>query len=101
MSRDFKVISGGRQQQAARRIISDEEKLEHFQNVTGTVLDDALHTWNELWKEMKGTVTDAYLILPEAEQGFKPDCGWPEFLEKMWLLKHYIDYAKRFSDGKI
>jgi hypothetical protein len=29
-----------------------------------------------------------------------PECGWPEFLEKMWLLRHYLDYAKRLSEGK-
>jgi len=101
MSREFRVISGSRQQETGHRIISQEEKMRHFQNVTATVLDDALDTWNEMWKEMKGTVTDAYLILPEAEKGFKPNCGWPEFLEKMWLLKHYIDYAKKFSEGKL
>jgi hypothetical protein len=37
------------------------------------------------------------MILPDAERGFVPECGWPEFLEKIWLLRHYVDYTKRFS----
>lgn len=99
MTGEFKVISGNSHREATHRIISHEERMRHFRNVTSAVLDDALDTWDELWTQMKGKVTDAYLILPEAEKGFKPDCGWPEFLEQMWLLRHYIDYAKKLSDG--
>jgi hypothetical protein len=40
------------------------------------------------------------MVTPEAEKGFRPKCGWPEFLEKMWVLRHYLDYAKRYSEGK-
>jgi hypothetical protein len=36
------------------------------------------------------------MVTPEMEEGFKPACGWPEFLEKLWLLKHYLDYIHRF-----
>jgi hypothetical protein len=72
-----------------------------LQNVAGVVLQDAQNVWAELWNEFQGVVTDGIMILPEVENGFKPQCGWPEFLEKMWCLKHYLDYAKRVSTGEV
>jgi hypothetical protein len=60
-------------------------------------MQDALNVWAELWAELEGRVTSGVMVLPEAENGFKPSCGWPEFLEKMWVLKHYLDFTKRFS----
>lgn len=101
MSRDYKVISGSGMQESTHRILSQEEKIKHLQNVTEVILDDALDVWNSLWREMKGKVTDATLVLPGAEKGFKPGCGWPEFLERLWLLKHHLDYAKKFCKQKI
>jgi hypothetical protein len=75
-----------------------EDKLKHFRNVLGSVLQDSLETWGELWNEYQGSVTHGYLVTEEAEKGFKPKCGWPEFLEKMWQLKHSLEYAKSFCD---
>lgn len=72
-------------------------ELQHFKNVTGNVMQDALNVWADLWKELEGQVVSGVMVLPEAENGFKPSCGWPEFLEKMWLLRHYLDFAGRFS----
>ena len=82
-------------------VLIPEEQLKHFRNVLSSVLQNANDTWADIWNEFQGTVTDKILILPGAEKSlFKPKCGWPEFLEKMWLLKHYIDYAIRFSKGE-
>lgn len=72
-------------------------ELQHFKNVTGSVMQDALNVWADLWGELQGSITCGVMVLPEVENGFKPSCGWPEFLEKMWLLKHYFDFTKRFS----
>ncbi len=55
--------------------LSPEEKMMHFRNVTGVVLQDAQDTWAELWRELQGAVTDGIMILPQAEKGFKPECG--------------------------
>ncbi len=74
-------------------------ELRHFKNVTSNVMQDALNVWADLWGELQGSVTCGVMVLPEAENGFKPSCGWPEFLEKMWLLRHYLDFARRFSEG--
>jgi hypothetical protein len=59
--------------------------------VVASVNADAIKTWAALWKELKPGVTPAGPVLPDMERGFVPACGWPEFLEKLWLLKHYLD----------
>jgi len=100
MPRQLTVISGTKPAEHYE-VLSPEEKARHFRNVIGVVLQDAEDVWSELWMELHGKVTDGTLILPEAERGFKPECGWPEFLEKLWLLKHYLDYAKKFSAGEV
>ncbi|MGA1870875.1 MAG: hypothetical protein ACMUJM_20250 [bacterium] len=102
MARQFKVISTtNKEGENTRKIITSEEKLRHLQNVTGSIIQDAHDTWAEIWNELKGSVTDGVMILPEAERGhFKPRCGWCEFLEKIWLLKHYLDCAKKICVEK-
>lgn len=98
MANQLTVISG-RKAGEERKIPLPEEKFKHFRNVVGVVLQDAQNTWGDLWNELQGEVVDGVLVLPESGKALKPRCGWPEFLEKMWILKHQLDYAKRFSDG--
>jgi hypothetical protein len=73
-----------------------ERELKNFRYVVAAVNQDALRAWADLWEQLKGGVTPAGMVLPEMQQGFKPPCGWAEFLEKFWLLKHYLDYVDRF-----
>ncbi len=76
---------------------SGDRALKNFRYVVHAVNEDALRTWAELWRELQPGVTPGGMVAPTAEQGFKPSCGWAEFLEKFWLLKHYLDYIHRFS----
>ncbi len=98
MPRQFKILSA--QAERTCEVLTTDEKLRHFKNVSGSVLQDAQDAWGEIWDQFQGSVTHGFMVTPEAEKGFRPECGWPEFLEKMWLLKHYLDYAKRHCDGK-
>jgi hypothetical protein len=75
-------------------------QLEHLLKVSGSVAQDANKVWAEIWSELKQITTGGGMIVPEAKQGFTPACGWPEFLEKFWLLKHYLDSIQRICDGK-
>ena len=100
MAKQFTVISGNRPAEA-RTILLPEEKFKHFRNVMGVVLQDAQKTWGELWDELQGEVVDSVMVRPDAEHGFRPKSGWPEFLEKMWILRHQLDYARRFSEGRM
>jgi hypothetical protein len=73
-----------------------DRALKNFRYVVASVNEDALRAWADLWVQLKDGVTPAGMVLPEMQQGFKPSCGWGEFLEKFWLLKHYLDYIQRF-----
>jgi hypothetical protein len=72
-----------------------ERALKNFRYVVGSVNDDALKVWADLWKELQACMTPDGMVLPEMQEGFQPSCGWAEFLEKFWLLKHYLDYTHR------
>jgi len=73
-----------------------ERALKNFRYVVSSVNESALRVWADLWKQLRGSVTPAGIVGPEMAEGFQPACGWPEFLEKFWLLKHYLDYTRRF-----
>jgi hypothetical protein len=75
-------------------------ELEHLLKVADAVALDANKVWAEIWAEFKHIVTSGGLIVPEAKDGFVPTCGWPEFLEKFWLLKHYLDSIQRICTKK-
>ena len=73
-----------------------EQALKNLRYVVSAVNDDALGVWGDLWNEFRQGVTPGGVVLPEMKKGFVPACGWPEFLEKLWLLKHYLDFIQRF-----
>jgi hypothetical protein len=75
-------------------------QLDHLLKVTGSISRDANKTWAEIWGELKHLTTGGGLVVREAEKGFVPECGWPEFMEKVWLLKHYLDSIQRICDRK-
>lgn len=77
-----------------------ETELRHLRNVSIVLLQEALDRWAELWEEFQRQVTAGMMVLPEAQRGFRPQCGWPEFLEKLWQLKFYLDSAKRFCEPR-
>ncbi|MEJ2705488.1 MAG: hypothetical protein P8Z79_23855 [Sedimentisphaerales bacterium] len=71
-------------------------ELQDFKNVTNNLVQDALNVWADLWAELEGRVE------PDGAAGganskVEPSCGWTEFLEKMWVLKHYLDFVRRLS----
>ncbi len=73
-------------------------QLDHLLKVAGSISQDANKTWAEMWGELKRLTTGGGLVVSEAGKGFVPECGWPEFLEKFWLLKHYLDSIQRICD---
>lgn len=71
------------------------KKLDHLLKVAASTSRDAAMVWAELWAELKPLVDGNNAIMPRAKEGFLPACGWPEFFEKIWLLKHYLDSTHR------
>ena len=76
---------------------SPETQLRRLRNVTSSLMQEALKVWADLWGEMEGRVVSGVPVPPRARKEFKPQCGLPEFLEKMWLLRYYLHSAERFS----
>ena len=76
------------------------KEIEHLLKVSGSVCEDANKVWAEIWGELKCMATGGGMVVPEAAEGFVPSCGWPEFLEKVWLLKHYLDSIQRICTRK-
>jgi len=98
MSQGMKLVRfDGEEPQTVVQKPSPQAELTHFRNVTGSVTQDALNVWAEIWGELQEGVHNGVAIAPEANEGFKPSCGWPEFMEKMWLLRHYLDFMARMS----
>ena len=80
--------------------LTPEEELRHVRNVFDSLTQDALKTWGELWGEFDERIVSGVAVLPEAAKGFKPECGWPEFLEKMWQLRFYLASAKKICEER-
>ncbi len=72
-------------------------ELQNFKNVNTSLMQDALNVWAELWAELDGHVGPGTKPSLDTEDGFKPSCGWSQYLEKMWVLWYYLDFAKRIS----
>jgi len=96
----FEVVSDGRQSED-HKFLSPEEDMRNFQKIVDNLMRDAQVTWAEIWDALMGTITNGTIILADAEKGAKPKCGWAEYLEKLWLLKHYLDYTRRFAAGDV
>lgn len=88
-------VSNGDGQVASQRSSSMTE-LQDFKNVTNNLVQDALTVWADLWAELEGCVEPDGATCG-ANDEFEPSCGWTAFLEKMWALKHYLDFVKRLS----
>ena len=83
--------------QTMARVPWSEVGLTHFRNVTSSVVQDALNTWADIWGELDGDVACGAAVAPADDKGFTPSCGWPEFVEKMWVLRQNLDFLARFS----
>lgn len=75
-------------------------QAEHLLRVAASVTRDANTVWADLWAELRPHVSPGGAVEPEMQKGFVPSCGWAEFLEKYWLLKHYIDSIDRICRGR-
>ncbi|HEX2970832.1 MAG TPA: hypothetical protein VHP11_00775 [Tepidisphaeraceae bacterium] len=73
---------------------------EHLLKVAASVAQDASKVWAEMWSEFKPHVTHGGVIHADMQKGFVPSCGWSEYLEKFWLLKHYLDSIDRICKNK-
>jgi hypothetical protein len=98
MSQGMRLVRfEGDESRTVARVPSPQVELTHFRNVTNSVTQDALNVWSEIWGELEGDVACGAAVAPEDGKGFTPSCGWPAFLEKMWVLRQNLDFLARFS----
>jgi hypothetical protein len=85
------------QEKPVFQMASPEIDLRDYKKVTTCITQDALDLWAELWSELqgKGNIDDPDPTARDRE--FSPSCGMSQFLDKMWLLKHYLEFIKRYN----
>jgi hypothetical protein len=93
-SPDLKKTKADLEDSAAPRQLSLTE-FQDFKHVTNGLVQDAINVWDELWAELDDTGEPGALI--KLESGFEPSCGWTEYLQKMWTLRHTLNFAKKYS----
>jgi hypothetical protein len=79
---------------------ADGAELRHIRAVTASLLRGAVLEWDEVWRELREHVGRGPNVRPGAAEGFVPSRGWPEFLERVWMLRHHLDSAMRFVAGE-
>ena len=98
MSQGMRLVRfDGDESHIVGRMPSPQAELTYFRSVTNSVVQDALNAWSEIWGELEGDVMHGAAISPQDKEGFTPSCGWPAFLEKMWILRQDLDFLARFS----
>jgi hypothetical protein len=98
MSQGMRLVRfDGDESQTIAQASPPQMELAHFRNVTSNVVQDALNAWSDIWGELDGNVACGAAVTPEDDKGFTPSCGWPAFLEKMWVLRQNLDFLARFS----
>lgn len=78
----------------------NSDQLNHLLRVADSISLDAAKVWSELWAQIQPQVNPAGSDLGENEAGFVPACGWTEFLEKFFQIKHYLDATRRVCQKK-
>jgi len=77
-------------------------RLRHFRGIAASVMNEALRIWQEIWESSLDTRTCEEILEGADESKDRiPSCGWPEFRERLYLLRQYIDYARRLCEGSI
>ncbi len=77
-------------------------RIRHFRGVAGGVLTDAEKVCQEILQACQDPRTcEEILEGADGPAGKTPSCGWPEFMEKIHLLGHYIHYTKKLCDGSL
>jgi hypothetical protein len=75
-------------------------ELQHLLKVAGSISHDAEQAWAEVWAELRQGAAGDGTPSPDAPPGFVPRCGWPDFIDKFWAIKFYLDSVQRICGGE-
>lgn len=96
MDKSYDLIRNQGDECTVRKLVTGEERLRHFKAVVSSMNKEAKSVWTEIFDELKCVATPGNMIISDVvKPNFTPACGWPEFMEKIWLLKHYLDHTGR------
>lgn len=74
-------------------------QMEHLLRVVASISHDAQDAWADIFAQVKPHSGRGGGSPPPALEGSPaPACGWQEFIERLWLLKHYIDSIGRICN---
>ena len=80
MSESFRLPVENRLNSVPDANADAQRALKNFRYIVGAVNEDALKVWADIWQELQQGVTPGGMVTPSAAEGFKPSCGWSEFL---------------------
>lgn len=72
-------------------------ELRDYKKVVNNLMQDALDVWADAWAELDGHRPPGSKETEGSGRKVEPSCGWTEYLEKMWILRHYLEFTKKFS----
>lgn len=102
MSNSRNGSAAGVARDVRREIDRFNARMRHVHGVAASVLDEAEKVFAEIWQACQDPRTPEEIIDGvELQEDALPSCGWPEFLDKVHLLGHYLDYARRLMEGAI
>ena len=101
-SSEARAENGGGEHHRRSEIDRANARIRHFRGVAAGVLIDAEKVWEEISCACQDPRTcEEILEGVEGPAERAPSCGWPEFMEKLHLLGHYIHYTRRLCDGSL
>lgn len=101
-SEEAPITAGSREEHTRRELERANAQMRHFRAVAASLVNEALKVWAEIWRVCEDRRTPDEILngKTEPEDGI-PACGWDELRQKLYLLRHYLDYSKRLCDGSI
>jgi CheY-like chemotaxis protein len=80
----------------------NEDELRRFRELTRSLVIDALEVLDEIKRECRGRESPGE-IAEDRETGTDglPSAGGTALMKKLVLLEHYLDYARKVSEGEI
>jgi hypothetical protein len=92
----------GRHEAIRTEIDRANARMRHFRAVAASLLSDALGLWDGIWQACEDPRTADEILegAPEPRERI-PACGWNEFREMLYALRHHLDHAKRLCDGSV
>ena len=101
-SAEARAENGGGEHYRRSEIDRVNARIRHFRGVAAGVLIDAEKVWEEISCACQDPRTcEEILEGVEGPAERVPSCGWPEFMEKLHLLGHYLHYTRRLCDGSL